>query len=84
MPSSTAASMRWAAGRDAGSRRRPLRNSTYQSQKSFQVKSRSRRAASANWKPSRSSVVAFAVFEIKARIQRSSTGKLARSTGPGS
>ena len=46
----------WAIGRADGSRSRPLTNSTYQSQKSFQVKSRSRRVASANWNASRSAV----------------------------
>ena len=40
-----------------GSRSRALTNSTYQSQKSFQVKSRSRLVASANRKASRSAVV---------------------------
>ncbi len=66
-PSSTAASTRWAVGRASGSRSRPLTNSTYQSQKSFQVKSRSRRVASANWNVSSSSVVAAAVASQQAQ-----------------
>jgi hypothetical protein len=62
----------------------PFRNSTYQSQKSFQVKSRSSRVASAKEKPSRSAVTAAVVRASRLRIQRSSTGSEARSIRSGS
>ncbi len=59
-------------------------NSTYQSQKSFQVKSRSRREASAKANVSSSPVTPTAVFASRLRIQRSSTGSVFGSTGAGS
>ena len=70
-------------GGSLGSRSRVLTNSTYQSQNSPQVKSRSRLVASANRNASRSVVVSAIVSSSPARIQRSSMGRASSASGPG-